>query len=146
MSLLHFPQSKPSVLVLNDSSGTIQVLSDALESVGFEVRGALVADSGQVFSGNDSSPSFAPDVIVYDIGRGGNEEWADLRAFTELAGAKGKPLVITTTNVIRVEGQRDAVYVRSHLQFVSTPFDMTDLTARVSAAIGLSPVTEGTRH
>lgn len=138
MTVLNFQRSKPAVLVLNDCPDTLQLLSTALDAGGFQVRSAMVSDFREALqSGPATRGVFAPDVVVYDIGRGEDDDWADLRAFTELPEAAGKPLVITTTNVVKVEGHLEAVYVRSRLQFASTPYDVTDLVARVSAAIGL---------
>ena len=136
MSVLAFPRSGSSVLVLNDCLGTVALLTQALQEVGFRVRGATVAsfrEGGEPFPGN-----FDPDVIVYDIGQGDDDDWDCLRRLTEMPAVADKPLVITTTNVVRVEGQRDAVYVRSRLQFMSASYDLGDLVARVSDAIGLT--------
>ena len=136
MTVLPFPRPSSSVLVLNDCVGTLALLTHALQEVGFRVRGGTVAsfrDGGRPFQGR-----FDPDVIVYDIGRGGDDDWDCLRQLTEVPAAAGKPLVITTTNVVKVEGHRDAVYVRSRLQFMSAPYDLGDLVARVSDAIGLT--------
>jgi CheY-like chemotaxis protein len=140
MTVLRFPPSKALVLVLNDCPETLRLLTVALRAAGFRTRAASSAD----FRGTDGegveSCLVAPDVVVYDIGRGGDSEWAFLRQFTELPQMEQKPLVITTTNVVRVEGQRETVYVRSQLQFAAAPCDTHDLISRVAAAIGLSPM------
>jgi CheY-like chemotaxis protein len=143
VAVLVFPQSRPSVLVLNDCPDTLELLSAALQAVGFHVRGTTMTDFRDDVEGTvRPTNAFPPDVVVYDIGRGDDDDWTYLRWFTELPQFEGKPLVITTTNVVKVEGQRDAVYVRSRLQFLSTPYDVTDLVARVSAGIGLAPIAD----
>lgn len=144
MSVLHFPQSRPSVLVLNDCPDTLELLTTALQAAGFRARGVTI-DDVRLGVGNGERPDhfFAPDVVVYDIGRGTDSDWAHLRRFTERPEMERKPLVITTTSVVKVEGQRDAVYVRSQLQFASAPYDLSDLVARVSAAIGLPSMAHG---
>ena len=125
------------MLVLNDCPGTLALLAQALMDGGFRVRGATVTSFRD---GESLQGSFDPDVIVYDIGRGGDDDWDCLRRLTELPAVAGKPLVITTTNVVKVDGQRDAVYMRSRLQFLSAPYDLSDLVARVGDAIGLAPL------
>lgn len=140
MSVLAFPHStRPSVLVLNDCPDTVGLLAAALRASGFRVFGETAPEfQHRVETMGFPSIGFSPDVVVYDIGRGSDEDWTHLRRLTELPGVEGKPLIITTTNVMKVnDGQRDAVYVRSRLEFLSTPHDLGDLVARVSAAIGL---------
>lgn len=144
MRVLHFPKSRPSVLVLNDCPDTLKLLTTALQAAGFRAHGVTI-DDVRLGVGNGELPDrpFAPDVVVYDIGRGADSDWAHLRRFTELPEMERKPLVITTTSVVKVEGQRDAVYVRSQLQFASAPYDLSDLVTRVSAAIGLPSMAHG---
>lgn len=143
MTVLAFPGFPslpgPSVLVLNDCPETVGLLTEALRAGGFRVLGATIPDlQHRVDTGGFASIGFSPDVVVYDIGSGSDEDWTHLRQLTELPGLKGKPLIIMTTNVVNVtDGQRDAVYVRSHLEFLSSPYDLGDLVSRVSAAIGL---------
>jgi hypothetical protein len=72
---------------------------------------------------------------VYDIGQGDDDDWDCLRRLTEMPAVGDKPLVITTTNVLKLDGQRDAVYVKSRLQFMPASYDLGDLVARVSDAI-----------
>lgn len=139
MTVLAFPHTKRSVLILNDCDDTRHLLTGALEAAGFRVRGRAVSDVADGIEDDDAVWSSVPDVVVYDIGRGGDDQWAALRRFTELSGIGAVPLVITTTNVVRVEGQRDAVYVRSPMQFVLA-YDLDDLVGRVGAAIGLAPI------
>lgn len=140
MTVLAFPcAASPSVLVLNDCPDTVGLLTDALQAGGFRVLGATIPElQHRVETAGFASIGFSPDVVVYDIGHGSDEDWTHLRQLTELPGLNGKPLIITTTNVVKVtDGQRDAVYVRSQLEFLSTPYDLDDLVSRVSAAIGL---------
>lgn len=140
MSVLPFASpAVPSVLVLNNCPDTVDLLTDALHAGGFRVLGTTIPElEHQVNTAGFGSIGFAPDVVVYDIGSGSDDDWTHLRQFTELPGLKGKPLIIMTTNVVKVtDGRRNAVYVRSHLEFLSTPYDLGDLISRVSAAIGL---------
>jgi DNA-binding response OmpR family regulator len=136
VTVLSFRRTRASVLVLNDCPDTLGLLVNALTSAGFRVHGSSVGDAHEEM--DELVTAFTPDVVVYDIGPGGDEEWGNLRRFSERPEMEGAPLVITTTNVVKVEGQRDAVYVRSSLQFIATPYDVSDLVARVSGAIGLS--------
>jgi CheY-like chemotaxis protein len=139
--VLRFPQSKPVVLVVNDCPDTLNLLTGALRGAGFLTRAFASAEFRRDGNAGLAGRSPAPDVVVYDIGQGADSDWVSLREFAELPEIERKPLVITTTNVVRLEGHRDAVYLRSDFQFADAPCDPRDLVARVSAAIGLRSMT-----
>ena len=132
------PKTVPSVLVLNSSQDTIDVLKLALEQEGFAVAWAHVSG---VKSGETDLLTLvdqhAPDVIIYDIALPYEENWTFLRLLQSSEPLQNIPWVITTTHKQRLRelvGACGEVY-----EVIGKPYDLEQIVAAVKSALGKAP-------
>ena len=128
------PKTVPSVLVLNSSQDTIDVLKLALEQEGFAVAWAHVS---AVKSGETDMLTLveqhAPDVIIYDIALPYEENWTFLRLLRTSEALKGICWVLTTTHrkrLMELVGEVGEVH-----EIVGKPYDLKQIVDAVKASL-----------
>ena len=123
----------PSVLVVNGSEDTLELLSEILEDEGFRVLGVR---AWELEHGRQSPGSLLrwvdPDVIVYDISLPFDLSWAYYAQFSALPEMQGRPVVLTTTNRKGAE----SVTGPGVLELLLKPYDIGQLLERLRAALG----------
>ena len=128
------PKSLPSIIVLNSSTETIEILKIALEEQGYAVAAGHVADlkKGQL-DVIDFVEEHQPDVIIYDVAIPYEENWRFLRLLQSSEALKDAKWVITTTHRKRLEelvGECGDVY-----EVVGKPYDLIQITNAVKNAL-----------
>ena len=123
----------PKVLLVDDDKTLIQFLTDFLSGEGFEV---LSADRGQkalrlFFDAR-------PDIVVLDVMMPGMDGWEVCARIRELADTPVILLTAKTSEADKLRGFRLGVD-----DYVTKPFSLAELTARVRAVLGRAPSDEG---
>jgi two-component system, OmpR family, response regulator MtrA len=119
---------RPKVLVLDEIPSVIRVIELELAIQGFEVSGCEVGDA--TFAAVESAQ---PDVIVLEVllpGITGFEMMRSLKARFSI------PIVFLTTS--DSDGDRAEAYELGADDYITKPFDPSDLGRRISALLGLS--------
>ena len=128
------PKSLPSIVVLNSSADTIEILKLVLEEQGYAVATGHVADvkKGQL-DVLDFVAEHQPDVIIYDVAIPYEENWRFLRLLQSSEPLKEIQWVITTTHRKRLQelvGECGEVY-----EIVGKPYDLVQITNAVKTAL-----------
>lgn len=123
----------PRVLLVDDDQTLIQFLTDYLSGEGFDV---LSADRGQkalrlFFDAR-------PDIVVLDVMMPGMDGWEVCARIRELADTPVILLTAKTSEADKLRGFRLGVD-----DYVTKPFSLAELTARVRAVLGRAPSDEG---
>ena len=123
----------PKVLLIDDDKTLIQFLTDFLSGEGFNV---LSADRGQkalrLFFDE------RPDIVVLDVMMPGMDGWEVCARIRELADTPVILLTAKTSEADKLRGFRLGVD-----DYVTKPFSLAELTARVRAVLGRAPADEG---
>lgn len=124
----------PKVLVVDDDQTLIQFLTDYLMGEEFEV---ISADRGQkalrlFFDAR-------PDIVVLDVMMPGMDGWEVCARIRELADTPVILLTAKTSEADKLRGFRLGVD-----DYVTKPFSLAELTARVRAVLGRAQTHEGT--
>ena len=129
------PKTVLSVVVLNSSQDTIDLLKVVLEEQGFTVASAHVAS---VKSGEIDVLEFvnkhSPDVIVYDVALPYEENWKFLRLLQSSGPLKDIRWVITTTHKKHLQElvkECGEVY-----EVVGKPYDLAQIVGAIKSAVG----------
>jgi two-component system KDP operon response regulator KdpE len=121
------------VLVVDDDQTLIQFLSDYLTGEGFEV---ISTDRGQkalrLFYDE------RPDIVVLDVMMPGMDGWEVCARIRELADTPVILLTAKTSEADKLRGFRLGVD-----DYVTKPFSLAELTARVHAVLSRAPAIEG---
>ena len=104
----HRPKGVPlqgvRVLIVDDDSDTLEMLSEALEASGAEVSAARSADEALVVLNNGGI-----DVLVSDIGMPNVDGYALIRRVRALPGSRGRIPAIALTAYARPEDRAEAI-------------------------------------
>ena len=129
------PKTVPSIVVLNSSQDTIDVLKLVLEQEGYGVASAHVSS---IKSGELDVLQFieqhAPDAIIYDIALPYEENWKFLRLLQSSEAFKDVQWVLTTTHKERLQelvGECGEVY-----EVVGKPYDLAQIVGAIKTALG----------
>ena len=121
------------VLVVDDDQTLIQFLADYLSGEGFEV---ISTDRGQkalrIFFDE------RPDIVVLDVMMPGMDGWEVCARIRELADTPVILLTAKTSEADKLRGFRLGVD-----DYVTKPFSLAELTARVHAVLSRAPADEG---
>jgi CheY-like chemotaxis protein len=128
------PKTVPSIVVLNSSQDTIDVLKLVLEEQGYAVASAHVSS---VKSGEIDLIEFvdkhSPDAIIYDIALPYEENWKFLRLLQSSDALKDVQWVITTTHKKRLQelvSETGEVY-----EVVGKPYDLGQIVGAIKNAL-----------
>jgi two-component system, OmpR family, response regulator len=113
------------VLVVDDEADLAGVLAYALGSAGFDVT--VVSNASSALS---SAERLAPDIILLDV------MLPDVDGFTllpQLRNVTGSPVIFLSARARRADRKRGIQLGAS--DYVTKPFDMEDLVARMRAAL-----------
>ncbi|MCJ7824651.1 MAG: response regulator transcription factor [Anaerolineales bacterium] len=121
------------VLVVDDDQTLLAFLYDYLSGEGFEV---LRADRGQkalrMFFDE------RPDIVVLDVMMPGMDGWEVCARIRELADTPVILLTAKTSEADKLRGFRMGVD-----DYITKPFSLAELTARIRAVLGRAPTDEG---
>ena len=123
--------AKPKVLVVDDDTGILQLISIRMEAVGYDVTSVESAEKALA-----SMSAFRPDVVVTDLRMDGMDGLALFDAIHEMNPAL--PVIILTAHGTIPEAV-DATK-RGVFSFLSKPFDGKALIEHVNKALALSGV------
>lgn len=122
------------VLVVDDDQTLIQFLSDYLSGEGFEV---ISTDRGQ--KALRMFYDERPDIVVLDVMMPGMDGWEVCARIRELTDTPVILLTAKTSEADKLRGFRLGVD-----DYVTKPFSLAELTARVQAVLSRAPADEGT--
>jgi DNA-binding response OmpR family regulator len=122
-----------TVGILNSTEDVIEILQELMAGEGYAARAAYIPDFKR---GRDDLAAWlgdlAPTAILYDIPPPYEENWAFYRQMRALPEARLHHFIVTTTNksvLDKLAGPSDAI------EFVGRPFDLSEIAARVKAAL-----------
>jgi CheY-like chemotaxis protein len=128
------PKTVPSIVVLNSSQDTIDLLKVVLEEQGYAVASAHVSSlkSGEI-DVIEFVSKHSPDAIVYDIALPYEENWKFLRLLQSSDAFKDVQWVITTTHKKRLQelvSDCGEVY-----EVVGKPYDLGQIVGAIKNAL-----------
>jgi DNA-binding response OmpR family regulator len=121
------------VLVVDDDQTLIQFLADYLSGEGFEV---ISTDRGQ--KALRMFYDERPDIVVLDVMMPGMDGWEVCARIRELSDTPVILLTAKTSEADKLRGFRLGVD-----DYVTKPFSLAELTARVHAVLSRAPADEG---
>jgi CheY-like chemotaxis protein len=121
----------PTVLVVNSSEDTIEMLRLRLERDGYRTTAAHVPDikRGRVDL-PDLIQTHGPCAIIYDLAPPYAENWTFLKLLQSSDALKGIPMVLTTTNKAEVE----ALSGEEVIELIGKPYDLDEVARAVAVA------------
>jgi two-component system KDP operon response regulator KdpE len=125
---LNTPQAK--VLIVDDESSLRRILRVSLGALGFEAEEASTGEEALALLGSDQY-----DVVLLDIempGKGGIETCREINALSP------RPVVLMLT-VRDGEEDKAKAFEAGADDYVTKPFRLPDLVARVRTALGKTP-------
>jgi CheY-like chemotaxis protein len=132
------PLAGKSLVVLNTSADTIELLKSWFEAEGMIVRTATVSEFR---TGEGDIAAFlamaAPDVIIYDVALPYVANWQFLQKLRTDGPFKDVPLIVTTPNAHVLRTVTNLSNAEATHEIVGKPADMQQLTAMVRDRIGL---------
>jgi two-component system, OmpR family, KDP operon response regulator KdpE len=127
--------SKPGILAIDDDPTLLRFLEKFLQEDGYDVR---TADSGA--SGLKSLYSFQPDLVILDLMMPGMDGWEVCARIRELADI---PIILLTAKTGEDEKLRG--FRLGIDDYVTKPFSMAELSARIHAVLNRSGVQQEPR-
>jgi DNA-binding response OmpR family regulator len=128
----HAPPANPKVLILDDSSDILELLSMHLGSCGFDVSTGRVS---AIRTGEIDGPrligAISPDVIVFDVAWPYEANW-QLAADLHDSAAVRIPFVLTTTNARAAR----RLIGRDLIELVEKPYDLDTLCDVIFRSFG----------
>jgi CheY-like chemotaxis protein len=133
------PLAGKSLVVLNTSAETIELLKAWFEGEGMTVHPATVTEFR---TGGGDIAAFlakaAPDVIIYDVALPYVANWQFLQQLQMDGSFKDVPLVVTTPNAHVLRTISDVLNPEGTHEIVGKPADMRQLTAKVRNQLALA--------
>lgn len=122
--------SQPEVLVVDDEPGVRGMIADYLAAAGFSVR--MAADGGALEAALRLRPA---DVILLDINMPGEDGVAVARRLR----ARGVRAGIVMVTAQDADGMRSAALTAAADDYITKPFALSELTARIRAVLRRMP-------
>jgi DNA-binding response OmpR family regulator len=119
---------RPTILVIDDDKTLVELLSDHLETAGYQT---IVASDGP--GGLRRADQTPPDLVVLDVMMPGMDGWEVCRRLREKSGV---PIIMLTAKgeeIDKLRGFRLGVD-----DYVTKPFSLAELVARVGAVLARS--------
>jgi DNA-binding response OmpR family regulator len=119
---------RPTILLIDDDKTLVELLSDHLETAGYQ---AIVASDGP--GGLRRADQTSPDLVVLDVMMPGMDGWEVCRRLREKSGV---PIIMLTAKgeeIDKLRGFRLGVD-----DYVTKPFSLAELVARVGAVLARS--------
>jgi CheY-like chemotaxis protein len=131
------PKHEKVIAVVNSNEDTVEMLRSCLQQHGFS---SIVTGHIHDFkTGLRDFPDFVsqhdPKVIVYDISIPYDKNWTFLRLLLDTEAMRGRKVVVTTTNKVRLE---ELVGPTEAIEIVGKPYDLERIVAAVKSAISAS--------
>jgi two-component system cell cycle response regulator DivK len=117
------------VLVVEDNSDNMTLISDVLHSLGYQV---LAAKDGE--EGIKSARSEKPDLILMDLSLPRVDGWTATRAIKNDPGLAETPIIALTAHAM--VGDRERALEAGCNDYVSKPINMRDLTTKLRRYLG----------
>ncbi|MCC6802890.1 MAG: response regulator [Anaerolineae bacterium] len=117
------------ILVIEDNSDNMVLISDVLNSMGYQV---LVAKDGE--EGIRSALSEKPDLILMDLSLPRVDGWTATRTLKNDPGLAATPIIALTAHAMM--GDRERALEAGCNDYVSKPINMRDLTAKLRQYLG----------
>ena len=132
--------SAPTILVVVDEPGIVDIVATNLSAEGFEVISAADGKAGLVLAGSDS-----PDLIVLDIMMPGIDGWEVLRRLEADPVTAGTPVILLTVRIDDADILQG--FERGAVEYITKPFFPENLVASVKSALtALNPELRGQRR
>jgi CheY-like chemotaxis protein len=132
----------PVVALINSTPDVIDMLRIAFEQAGFVVVSTFTY---MIRDGEVDIESFLalhrPDVILYDIAPPYQSNWQLFLHLRGLPGFKDRPIVLTSTNPVRV--REFAQTAQTVLEIVETPYEIMTVVNTVAEAAGRKKTLKG---
>lgn len=125
-----------TILVIDDDKTLLELLSDHLETAGYQ---PLVADDG--LSGLRITVESRPDLVVLDVLMPGVDGWEICRRLREKSNVPIIMLTAKDEEIDKLRGFRLGVD-----DYVTKPFSFAELTARVGAVLARASRAPGPAH
>jgi DNA-binding response OmpR family regulator len=120
----------PTVLVLNDSPGILNLFHEMLSDAGYRV-----SIGQKLFETVDELVAEAPDLLILDfLWSGDGRGWDFVQQIRADSRTTDLPIILCITSGPVVERRRDQFAVM-RIQAVLKPFDVDDLLAAVAAQL-----------
>ncbi len=131
------PKHEKVIAVVNSNEDTVEMLRSCLQQHGFS---SIVTGHIHDFkTGLSDFPDFVsqhdPKVIVYDVSIPYDKNWTFLRLLLDTEAMRGRKVVVTTTNKVRLE---ELVGPTEAIEIVGKPYDLERIVGAVKSAINAS--------
>jgi CheY-like chemotaxis protein len=129
------PKHDKVIAVVNSNEDTVEMLRSCLQQHGFS---SIVTGHIHDFQkGLSDFPAYVaqhdPAVIVYDVSLPYEQNWRFLRLLLDTEAMRGRKVVLTTTNKLRLE---ELVGPTEAIEIVGKPYDLDRIVGAVKSAIG----------
>jgi len=124
--VIHTPERRPVVLVVDDTPDNLSVLFDLLGNAGFDV---LVAEDGE--SALARVPLARPDVILLDVLMPGLDGFATCERLRKDPALRDIPVIFMTALTDTIDKVRG--FEAGAVDYVTKPFQLEELLARLRA-------------
>ena len=136
---LRYDNSKGDILIVDDELSNLQFLFRVLADNGYEVRGAPNGSTALVMIGHQP-----PDLILLDINM---PDMDGYKVCWELkANAKTHKIPVIFTGVFKDTAVKDKSFKAGGADYISKPFHIQEVLARVKAHLALRNQDENRSH
>lgn len=132
-------QEIPSILVVDDTPGNLQVLGEILEREGFEVR---VTTTGE--EALDMCQRNPPDLVLLDVVMPGMDGFTVCKSLQNASSTRGIPIIFISA--LESQGDKIRGFREGAVDYVTKPFQAEEVLARVRTHLRLVKVEALTRE